>query len=100
MPANRTHLDRDAKAAEIVEAAEALLLRDGYETTTMGAIARRAGVSSNSVYWYFPGKDELLAAVLRRRQEQALARFDASSGAPLLELAPAALAELDAAANL
>ena len=100
MPANRPHLDHDSKAAQIIDAAEELLLRDGYESTTMAAIARQAGVSSNAVYWYFPGKDDLLAEVLRRRQELALARLDATSNAPSLELAPAALAELDSAANL
>ncbi len=57
MPANRPHLNRDAKTAEILDAAESLLLEDGYEATTMSAIARKAGISSNAVYWYFPGKD-------------------------------------------
>jgi AcrR family transcriptional regulator len=100
MPANRPHLERDAKAAQIVEAAESLLLRDGYDSTTMAAIARRAGVSSNAVYWYFPGKDELLAAVLSQRQERALERLDADSETSLAEQARATLAELDAIADL
>ena len=64
MPANRPHVDRDAKAAEILDAAEVLLLSDGYEAMTMASVARAAGISSNAVYWYFPSKDELLAAVL------------------------------------
>lgn len=100
MPANRPHLDHDSKATEIVDAAEELLLQDGYEATTMAAIARQAGVSSNAIYWYFPGKDDLLAAVLRRRQERALARLDAAADSSPLELAPTALDELDSAANL
>lgn len=97
MPSNRQHIDRDAKAAEILDAAESLLLSDGYEATTMAAIARGAGVSNNAVYWYFPGKDELLAAVLRRRQEQAFA--DVLPG-PLPSRVLKALAELDSVANL
>jgi AcrR family transcriptional regulator len=100
MPANRPHLDHDAKAAQIAEAAESLLLRDGFESTTMAAIAGAAGVSTNAVYWYFPSKDELLAAVLSRRQEQALSRLDAGADSSLLERTRAALAELDSVASL
>jgi AcrR family transcriptional regulator len=100
MPANRPHLDHDAKAAQIVDAAEELLLREGYEPTTMASIARDAGVSSSALYWYFPGKDELLAAVLRRRLERALERMDAIAGASLLEHVPTALAELDSITDL
>jgi AcrR family transcriptional regulator len=100
MPANRPHLDRDAKAAEILDAAEALLLRDGFEATTMAAIARGAGVSTNAVYWYFPGKDDVLAAVLRRRLERSFSRFAAHPDAPLLAQVKAGLAELDTTANL
>jgi AcrR family transcriptional regulator len=100
MPANRPHVDRDAKAAEILDAAGSLLLRDGYESSTMVAIARAAGVSSNAVYWYFPSKDDLLAAVLRRWQERAFARLDSGSEASLLDRASEALRELDSVAEL
>jgi AcrR family transcriptional regulator len=100
LPANRPHLDRDAKTAEILDAAESLLLEDGYESTTMSAIARKAGISSNAVYWYFPGKDELLAAVLSRRQQQALDRLDQAPDASLVDRARTALGELDSIANL
>ena len=100
MPANRPHKARDAKAAEILDAAEQLLLLNGFEGTTMASVARAAGISSNAVYWYFPAKDELLAAVLRHRQEQASARLKAKSTAPLQEQVLAVLAELDSIANL
>lgn len=100
MPANRPHVDRDAKATEILDAAESLLLRDGYESATMAAIARAAGVSSNAVYWYFPSKDDLLAAMLRRRQEQAFSRLKDKAGAPLQGQVLAVLGELDSIASL
>lgn len=100
MPRNRQHIDRAAKVAPILDAAEGLLLNDGYESTTMAAIARAAGVTSNSIYWYFPGKDELLAAVLRRRLERALTHADADPDQPVLDRAMSALAELDAVATL
>ena len=100
MPATRPHVERDAKAAEILDAAEPMLLRDGYEATTMAAIARAAGVSPNAVYWYFPGKDELLAAVLRRRHERALARADERGEASMAERAQEALRQIDELGNL
>jgi AcrR family transcriptional regulator len=100
MPATRPHLDRDLKRKQVLDAAEKLLLRNGYDATTMAGVARRAGVASNAVYWYFPSKDELLAAVLRRRQEQALAKLPAPGVAGLDEQIVAMLAQLDQVANL
>jgi AcrR family transcriptional regulator len=99
MPATRPHLDRDAKHAEILDAAEALLLRDGYDATAMAAIARRAGVANAAVYWYFPSKDDVLAAVLQRRQERAVASPEFTRGS-LDERVVAMLGQLDEVANL
>ena len=100
MPATRPHLDRDLKRKQIVDAAEKLLLRSGYEATTMAAVARRAGVANNAVYWYFPSKDDLLAAVLHRRQERALAELPVPATATPDEQILAMLAQLDQVANL
>lgn len=100
VPSNRPHLDRATKVDEILEAAEQLLLRDGYESTTMAAIARAAGVATNSIYWYFPGKDEVLAAVLQRRLGRMMERIDADSGASISTRMSDALADLDEGANL
>jgi len=46
--------------AAIVEAALRLFRETGYEATTMRAIAREAGVSLGSAYYYFGSKEELL----------------------------------------
>jgi len=100
MPRNQQHIDRAAKVERILDAAEELLLRDGYDATTMAAIARGAGVASNAVYWYFPGKDDLLAAVLERRLERAATSADADSDQSIQVRAMSALAELDAVSIL
>jgi len=100
MPATRPHLDRDLKRKQIVDAAEKLFLRNGYEATAMAAVAGRAGVANNAVYWYFPSKDDLLAAVLQRRQERALAELPDPRTATLEEQVLAMLAQLDLVANL
>ncbi|WP_083980101.1 TetR/AcrR family transcriptional regulator [Demequina salsinemoris] len=44
----------------IVEAATALILENGYDGTTMRAIAERADVSLGSTYYYFSGKEDLV----------------------------------------
>jgi AcrR family transcriptional regulator len=100
VPANRPHLDRDVKQAAILDAAEARPLRDGYEATTMKAVARDAGIVNNAVYWYFPGKDELLAAVLRRRQERAVAELADLATDSLEVRVLALLSQLDQVAGL
>jgi AcrR family transcriptional regulator len=100
MPATRPHLDRDLKRKQILDAAEKLLLRNGYEATTMAEVAQRAGVASNAVYWYFQSKDDLLAAMLRRRQERALENLRPRETLTPDEQALAMLAQLDQVAKL
>ncbi len=48
----------------MIQAARTLFLTQGYARTTMDAITRAAGVSKQTLYVYFPGKAELLAAVV------------------------------------
>lgn len=54
----------DAKRREIVEAAAALFVEQGYERTSMSAISERVGGSKATLYGYFPSKEDLLRAVL------------------------------------
>jgi AcrR family transcriptional regulator len=100
VPATRPHLDHEVKRKQILDAAEKLFLRSGYEATAMAAVARGAGVASNAVYWYFPSKDDLLAAVLARRQQRALAALSALPTATVDEQLLAMLARLDEVASL
>lgn len=51
----------------LVEACAQLLARDGYAGLTTNAIAERAGVSVGTLYQFFPNKDAVLAALIRRR---------------------------------
>jgi len=63
---NRQEIPRDERAAEIVTAAAELFLKQGYSSTTMADIGRRVGATPANVYWYYPSKDELFAAVMDR----------------------------------
>ena len=50
--------------ARIVGAAMELFWEKGYGSTSIADILGRAGVNSGSLYYYFPGKQDLLVAVL------------------------------------
>lgn len=54
-----------AKRQAILHAAQALFLRNGYEGTSMEAIAGEAEVSKLTVYSHFTDKDTLYAAAIR-----------------------------------
>lgn len=53
------------KRAAILQAAQLLFLRSGYEGTSMDAIAAEAGVSKLTVYSHFTDKETLYAAAIR-----------------------------------
>jgi TetR/AcrR family transcriptional repressor of mexJK operon len=56
-----------AKREAILDAAQALFLRQGYAGTSMDQVAATAGVSKATIYAHFTGKDELFGAIIRRR---------------------------------
>jgi AcrR family transcriptional regulator len=74
MAKTRTKLDRQAKVEEILEAAGRRLREGGYDGLSVAALARELGLAQNAIYWYFPSKDHLFVAVLRRMLEELAAR--------------------------
>jgi AcrR family transcriptional regulator len=72
MPRNRPDRTRDDKTAEIVTIARRLFLEQGYDGTTIAAIAREAGIATNVVHWYFATKDDLFVAALESLQSEDL----------------------------
>ena len=54
--------------ARIVDVALDLFAQQGYDATTMRAIAQAAGVSTGNAYQYFAGKDHLVQAFYERSQ--------------------------------
>lgn len=64
MAKNKRPQDRHEKHDEIVAVARTLFLDEGYEATSMSRLAAGAGVTPNTIYWYFKDKDEVLVAVL------------------------------------
>jgi AcrR family transcriptional regulator len=56
---------------------------DGYEATSMSALAKAAGVAGNTIYWYFTDKDDVLVAVLNAVLGDALADYQEVTAASL-----------------
>lgn len=63
-----------ATVAAVVEASARILEEGGLGAFNTNAVAARAGVSIGSLYQYFPGKDAILASLVRREAEA----FDAA----------------------
>ncbi|MFI7586344.1 TetR/AcrR family transcriptional regulator [Spongisporangium articulatum] len=85
MPRNRRPQDREEKLAEIVRAAVDLFSEAGFEQTSMARIARAAGVTPNTVYWYVEDKDALLVAALNHLLTEALADLGQQGELPFVE---------------
>jgi AcrR family transcriptional regulator len=62
--------DSDERQQQLLDAAAAVIIRLGYDKTTMSDIAEEAGLSRRTVYLYFKGKEELFEALLYREYMQ------------------------------
>src|SRR5438105_2058197 len=62
--------------AQLLDAAERLLLDEGYAAVTSRRVAAEAGLKPQLVHYYFRTMDDLFLEVFRRRADQNLARFE------------------------
>lgn len=79
----------DSKNRQIFDAAVALFIRQGYEATRIEEVAARAGVSKQTIYSHFDGKDHLFAAAMTHVCERLgmPAGFEQDPRAPAVVLA-------------
>jgi len=56
--------DKTQRRYEILSAAKKVFARNGFHATTMGDIAREAGLAYGSVYQYFDSKEDLFHALM------------------------------------
>src|ERR1700722_9955367 len=95
---SRTNLRRSARkpirrrgmlrVASLMEAAAAVFAERGFEAATMAEIAARAGAQIGSLYRFFPNKDALADALIRRYRELVDAAFeqtDSRAGSSTIE---------------
>jgi AcrR family transcriptional regulator len=64
--------------ALLLDAAEQLLLREGYAAVTSRRVAAEAGIKPQLVHYYFRAMDDLFLEVYRRRADEAIDRFAAA----------------------
>ena len=64
------------RVAGLLDAGAALFAENGYETTTMTQIAKRAGASIGSLYQFFPSKQVLAEALFARYVERAASMLE------------------------
>lgn len=77
------------RTLEVLDAAIAVLVEEGYAGFSLRRIADRAGMRLSNVQYYFPGKESLLEAILAREFDRSLAVL---AGLPA-ELSPRARLE-------
>jgi AcrR family transcriptional regulator len=68
---------KEARPAEIVEAALASFAERGFAATRLDDIAARAGITKGTLYLYFESKEDLFKALVRETLIPNLARFEA-----------------------
>ncbi len=73
----------EQKRRQVLEAAARLFLAQGFEATTMDAIAREAGVSKATVYAHAKNKQDLFAAIVRGKSSLVYQSVDAADAAAL-----------------
>jgi AcrR family transcriptional regulator len=74
------------RAHRILDVAAELILRWGYDKTTIDDVARRAGVAKGTIYLHWRTRDDLFAALLRRERVYLMEEVRASVPATLSEL--------------
>lgn len=60
----------------LIDAAEQLILEEGYAAVTSRRVAAKAGLKPQLVHYYFRTMDDLFLEVFRRRADENIARFD------------------------
>jgi AcrR family transcriptional regulator len=65
------------RVAELLQAAAAVIQERGFEAATMAEIAARADAKIGSLYRFFPNKDAVAEALMRRYAEALQAEYDA-----------------------
>ena len=78
----RREEEKERRRGEILDAAESLYAKSGWESVTMDQVAKTARLSRALVYIYFRDKDDLLFAVGERAMKLLHQRFAAALETP------------------
>src|SRR5215208_904409 len=72
----------EEKRARLLDAAEDLMLREGYAAISSRSVAAAVGINAPLVHYYFPTLDDLFVGVFRRRVERNVERMAAALASP------------------
>ena len=75
--------DYDDKKQSILDRAAALFALKGFDGATMVDVANACGASKSHLYHYFPGKEDLLFAIVREHITEQVAELSAIVAQPL-----------------
>jgi AcrR family transcriptional regulator len=62
--------DPDARKQELVDTAEKLFIRYGYDEVSVSDIVKKAGVAQGTFYYYFKSKDDMRNAVIEKNIDE------------------------------
>ena len=80
--APRRSADETTTRSALLDAAEALLLEEGYAAVTSRRVGERAGTNSALIHYYFESMDGLFVELFRRGAERGLERQAAALQSP------------------
>src|SRR6202020_875116 len=80
--AERRGEEKERRRAEILDAAEVLYTKKGWDALTVDQVARSARLSRALVYVYFRDKEDLLFAIGERAMQLLKSRFEAAAAGP------------------
>jgi len=72
----------EEKVTRVLDAAEEIMLGEGYAAVTSRSVAARVGIPAPLLHYYFPTIDDLFVAVVRRRSAQYVERMTAALTSP------------------
>jgi AcrR family transcriptional regulator len=77
---------KDARPAEIIDAAISIFTEKGYAATRLDEVARRAGIAKGTLYLYFDTKEDIFRAAAHHAFESNLHAIGAADSAPWASL--------------
>ncbi|OHV31788.1 MULTISPECIES: TetR/AcrR family transcriptional regulator [Pseudofrankia] len=72
----------EEKVNRVLNAAEEIMLLEGYAAVTSRNVAERIGLKAPLLHYYFATMDDLFVALLRRRSERVVERMEAALASP------------------
>lgn len=78
---NKNHIRTRETRALLLQSAETIFVRDGYEAAELGEIAALAGRSKGAIYAHFESKEDLFLALFRARNGRYIEQAKAAVGA-------------------